>query len=374
MSIELEDEPGSHYHLHFTYDQKLVELVRTIPGRQWYPEKRCWLIPKRPESVRVFLKTFGPFIPVLPPRVLELAGMTKSDTDRRNGPKDRRIKARDIPTDRRTSEVIADFTSELRVRNYSPASIKLYKSVITEFLSWSRVRPEARKPGEISGFLKHLVDRKKVSVSRINQTISALKFLYEKVFHLQVMVHEIDRPRQEHKIPIVLNHNEVLRIIDAISYPPHKLAVMLAYSSGLRLGEVTSIRVQDFDTENLLVFVRGGKGHKDRRTIFSAKLLPMLREQMERKKAGDWLFPGAGGVGHISPRLLQKIFQQALRKSDVKKNAHFHTLRHSFATHLLENGTDIRYIQELLGHTLLKTTEIYTRVRAPAVRRILSPL
>jgi site-specific recombinase XerD len=123
-----------------------------------------------------------------------------------------------------------------------------------------------------------------------------------------------------------------------------------------------------------MIFVRGGKGHKDRRTIFSAKLVPELRRQMEGKRADEWLFYGEDGVSHYSARSVQKILKSAAGQAGIRKDVHPHVLRHSFATHLLENGTDIRYIQELLGHSYLKTTEIYTKVRNPAVKKIVSPL
>ncbi len=294
--------------------------------------------------------------------------------DRRVGPKDRRKQERIIFTDRRRRGLLEVFEQQLRIRNYSFRSIKLYKSVIKDFIRYFDKHPRDINKEQIELYISYLIEIKKVSFSRVNQSISALKFLYEKLYGRHNLFTDIDRPRKEHKLPLVLNRSEIERIINVIYNPIHKLMISLLYSSGLRISELVKLKVKDVDMENLLIFVRGGKGKKDRRTIFSAKLVDELKKIMYNKEADEWLFPGQKKGRHYSPRSVQHIFEKALKASGIKKEAHCHTLRHSFATHLLENGVDIRYIQELLGHHRIETTTIYTKVRRPGLMKIKSPL
>ena len=165
-----------------------------------------------------------------------------------------------------------------------------------------------------------------------------------------------------------------MSILGAIENPRHKLMISILYSSGLRLNELVQLKVGNIDLKSLMIFVKGGKGHKDRRTIFSENLIPPLIAQMGKKRAEEWLFYGVDGISHYSPRSVQKVLAIAVQKIGIQKHVHCHTLRHSFATHLMENGIDIRYIQELLGHERLETTAIYAHVRNPARQMIRSPL
>jgi len=191
---------------------------------------------------------------------------------------------------------------------------------------------------------------------------------------------DISRPRPEHKLPQVLSRDEILQIVRTIQNPKHRLMIELLYAAGLRVSEVVNVLVQDVNLDELTVFVRAPrparesiKSNKDRITIFSESLRDALRRQMDRKQAGDWLFPSRRG-GRLSTRTVQQVFKRAVKESGVQKEVSCRDLRHSFATHLLESGTDIRYIQELLGHKRLETTEVYTHVANPARLKIRSPL
>jgi integrase len=167
---------------------------------------------------------------------------------------------------------------------------------------------------------------------------------------------------------------ELLKILNSVDNLKHKAILMLVYSAGLRVGEVVKLKPEDIDSKRMLIHIKGAKGRKDRYTLLSEKTLEVLREYWRQYKPDKWLFEGARAGRYLSTRTVEKILEHACEKADIKKDVSVHTLRHSFATHLLEGGTDLRYIQELLGHTSSKTTEIYTHVSTKSLGKIKSPL
>jgi site-specific recombinase XerD len=171
-----------------------------------------------------------------------------------------------------------------------------------------------------------------------------------------------------------LSRAEVGALLEQLVSPKHRALVMVIYSAGLRLGEAVRLRVEDIDANRRVIHVRGGKGHKDRYTVLSDRALDALREYYRRERPAGWLFPGARADRHLSPRSAQKVVEAAARRAGIRKRVTVHTLRHSFATHLLESGISLRHIQELLGHNSPKTTEIYTHVSSTELQRIRSPL
>ena len=173
-------------------------------------------------------------------------------------------------------------------------------------------------------------------------------------------------------MPVVLSRKEIEGIISKIYNQKHKFVIILGYAAGLRISEVVNLRVKDIDLEELTIHIKNAKGKKDRITIFPKKLISGLRELIFDKKRNDFVFESTRG-GKLTTSSLQKILKNALRKSGIKKDATFHSLRHSFATHLLENGTDVRYVQELLGHQNIRTTQLYTQVTNPNLKNIKSP-
>ncbi|MCW5896363.1 MAG: tyrosine-type recombinase/integrase [Bacteroidetes bacterium] len=185
---------------------------------------------------------------------------------------------------------------------------------------------------------------------------------------------DLPRPKKERKLPEILNENEVLRILDAVDNLKHKTILMLIYSAGLRVGEVVRIRLSDIDEQRKLIHLHKAKGAKDRYTVLSASVLGTLAEYLQEYRPREFLFEGQDGRRHISERTVQYIFQDAVEAAGILKPVSVHSLRHSFATHLLEGGTDLRYIQKLLGHSSSKTTEIYTHVSKKSIEKIVSPL
>lgn len=262
---------------------------------------------------------------------------------------------------------------ELKISGYSHRTIKAYQNNLSRLFLYIKKKPENTDVDDIRNYLLFLIDDKKVSSSYVDQTLSAIKYYYENILKQGNITVDFTRPKRVGKLPIVLSQKEVSNIFQMVKNPKHKAILILTYAAGLRVSEVAGLTVRDIDSERMLIHVRQGKGNKDRYTMLSQAALKILRDYARMFKPETWLFPGDKGESHISARTIQKVFENALDKSDVKKDVSVHTLRHSFATHLLENGTDLRYIQELLGHKSSKTTEIYTHVSTSDVRKIQSP-
>ncbi|MBV6441586.1 MAG: IS91 family transposase ISTha3 [Saprospiraceae bacterium] len=218
-----------------------------------------------------------------------------------------------------------------------------------------------------------LVKERNVSVSHQGQVMSAVKMFYAAVLEQEDKVKGLFQPKKAQKLPNVLTEEEVSALLKAVDNPKHRCLLMLIYSGGLRLGEVINLRLPDLQPEQNRLFVRAGKGNKDRCTILSEKAWQYLKTYIEVYQPTEWVFEGATG-GQYGERSVQEIFTRAKMRSMINPDATVHTLRHSFATHLLEKGVDLRYIQELLGHASTKTTEIYTHITKKGWDKIKSPL
>lgn len=266
---------------------------------------------------------------------------------------------------------------EFRLRNYSHQTIKSYLSCLRSFVRhFSPRHPRALNGEDIRGYLVHLMAEKGIAASTVNQVFNALKFLYVKLYHLPYAIGTLPRPRKERKLPDVLNGDEVLRTFRAVKNIKHRTLLMLAYATGLRVGEIVALRVEDIDASRGQIHVLGGKGKKDRYVMFPES----MRQELHRywRRAGlletGWLFPGARPEHHLSIRSAQTVFSRAVREAGITKPVSFHTLRHSFATHLMEQGTDVLFIQALLGHQSVKTTQMYAHVSTRAIAKLRSPL
>jgi len=221
--------------------------------------------------------------------------------------------------------------------------------------------------------MRYLVNERGVSTSYQNQAVNAIKFYYEKVLGGNRKFYFIDRPKKEKTLPNVLSEDEIKRILQSPVNLKHKAMLWLTYSAGLRVSELLELKPADIDSDRMQIHIRSAKGNKDRFTILSTKVLEMLQLYYKQYKPKDYLFEGVNGVKYSS-RSIQQVLKDACKKAEIKKEVSMHTLRHSFATHLLENGTDLRYIQSLLGHSSPKTTEIYTHITTKGFEKIKSPL
>lgn len=265
--------------------------------------------------------------------------------------------------------------NEMRLRNYSHKTIKSYLSCLRSFVKYFYPKhPRDISNDEIKKYLIYLIEEKKWQASTINQMFNALRFLYVELYKTPFIIESVPRPKKEKKLPDVLSQEDVLKIFSCVENLKHKTILMLIYSAGLRVGEAVRLKVTDIDSKRKLIHIRSAKGKKDRYTLLSEFILEQLREYYKKYKPKEFLFEGGNGRIHLAERSIQNVFQRAVAASGIKKKVTVHTLRHSFATHLLESGTDLRYIQELLGHSSSKTTEIYTHVSKRAIENITNPL
>ena len=207
----------------------------------------------------------------------------------------------------------------------------------------------------------------------MNSALSAFKFFYRQILNRDT-AREQKRPRQDKRLPVVFSKAEIKKIFDSVLNPKHRLLLMTGFASGLRVSELVNLRRQNVDFSRKVIRVVAGKGRKDRETIMSETAYVALKYYYNRYRITDWIFPGADPSRHLSIRTAQQIFKNALKKASIDKKASIHSLRHTFATHLLESGTDITYIKELMGHGSIRTTERYTHVAKRKSLKITSPL
>jgi site-specific recombinase XerD len=260
---------------------------------------------------------------------------------------------------------------ELRIRKYSPKTTKAYLMCLKRYFLFVKGMSNYNPVEAIKRFLFDL-EQKELSASSLNVYLQSILFFYREILKQNIDA-EFRFAKKTQTLPVVLSHNEIQRILDCVPNKKHRLMLALSYGSGLRVSECVSLRVGDIDFEGLILHLKAAKGQKDRITPFSEKLIGDLRQMVANKNRDSFVFESER-TGKLTERSAQKIFQMALKKSGIQKPATFHSLRHSFATHLLENGTDIRYIQELLGHANIRTTQRYTQVMNPRLRNIKSPL
>lgn len=259
----------------------------------------------------------------------------------------------------------------LKLKGYSPKTIRAYCGCARKLYQRFQKPLNEVTATEFRAFLLGLID-KNYSAQTINQYQATLKYILRHLYQTPFNFN-LPRSKRAKTIPTILNRLEIRQVLEQIKNPKHHLLVALAYASGLRVSEVVNLKIQDFDFTETILQIKSAKGQKDRLTIFPKKLAPALKNQAAGRDQNDYLFQSQQG-GKLTARTAQKVFKQALVKAGITKPATFHSLRHSFATHLLENGTDIRYVQALLGHKNIKTTQRYTQATNPKLKNIRSPL
>jgi len=259
-------------------------------------------------------------------------------------------------------------------KRYSQSTIKTYTNYFLQFMAYfNNQELKTITHQQINVYILKLIEFKKISSSQQNQRINAIKFYYEKVLGRKREYFHISRPRKESTLPTILTLGEVENLIQLTKNQKHKCILMTIYSGGLRRSELINLKVADIDSQRMSIKVCGAKGKKDRFTLLSEKLVIELRTYYKEYHPRIWLFEGQKG-GQYSATSIEKLFREAVKRARIRKHVTPHSLRHSFATHLLEQGTNLRYIQELLGHSSTKTTEIYTRVTSNALMKIRNPL
>jgi integrase/recombinase XerD len=269
---------------------------------------------------------------------------------------------------------LAHFKNYLKSQRYSPNTIKTYTDALGVFFQFhSNKAAEQLEIADIIDFNTGYILRKNLSASYQNQVINAIKLFYRNRFNRVMDLNNIQRPRREKRLPNVLSKQEIKAILEAPTNLKHRAMLSLIYACGLRRSELLNLSLSDVHSDRNLLFIRQSKGKKDRVVPISNKIIEMLREYYKAYKPKTWLFEGQIPNTKYSEMSLAKVLKQALKKAGNQKPVSLHWLRHSYATHLLESGTDLRYIQELLGHASSRTTEIYTHVSTKNLQQIRSP-
>ena len=335
--------------IRFKYNKRIIEIIKAIPGRRWSPEAHFWYIPKKQFDLKSFLDHFGPDV------VIDHSALDASPCEKH-------------------IELPREYLEMLIRKRYSQNTIKTYVSYMRSFMEeFSHRNLGSITTPEINRYISKLIHTRDISASQQNQRINAIKFYYEKVLGRKEEYYQLNRPRKVKRLPRILTVEEVELLLKNCNNLKHKCILMTLYSGGLRRSELINLKITDIDSRRMLIRISNSKGNKDRYTLLSEKLVQLLRDYFTFYRPKHWLFEGQGG-GQYSATSIENIFRKALRKAKIAKHATPHTLRHSFATHLLEQGINLLYIKELLGHSSIKTTEIYTHVSSKQLRKIKNPL
>ena len=263
---------------------------------------------------------------------------------------------------------------DLRIRNYAPATASCYVRAVAEFAQHFHKPPDQLGPEEIRSWQLFLLNEKRVKLSTYIQAVCALRFFYRNTLNRKIDIDRMPLPRYEKKLPVILSKTEVKALLEAPKNLKHRAMFATMYGAGLRVSEVTCLKVSDLDRERHVIWVRGGKGRKDRQVMLAKPLREVLAAYWRWKRPTDWLFPGGKPDCPIGTSSVFRACQKAARKAGVTKPIHPHSLRHAFATHLLDDGVNLLVIQALLGHAHLKTTARYLHLSDSAIRSTKSPL
>ncbi|MBP8960586.1 MAG: tyrosine-type recombinase/integrase [Bacteroidales bacterium] len=366
--------------LRFPYDRDLVMTVKNMTGSRWSDTMNCWHIPDSADVIRILLQVFKGKAYVdyssMNVGLAERVRRKRETWKEKEAGKFSRKTSRSLALlSEKGKEDVAAFRRWLEAHRYPVTTVKTYTGMIETFLRF--VSPKEASDCSTDDIIR-LVDEyilpKGLSYSYQNQMASALKKFFGTICKTSIEPVEIGRPRRQHRLPNVLSKQEVKNILDSASNEKHRVMLSIIYGCGLRRSEVLNLVPADIDKDRKLIRIRQSKGFKDRFVPLSEKLVDMINQYILHYRPEKYLFEGQYPGSRYSETSLEKVFRTAFERAGIKKqNITLHGLRHSYATHLLEAGTDLRYIQELLGHRSSKTTEIYTHVSTQSIQKIRSP-
>ncbi|QLE02385.1 tyrosine-type recombinase/integrase [Galbibacter sp. BG1] len=338
--------------LYFEYNEEFIKICKNI-NSSWSNSKRCWWLSDTKDNL-IHLKNAFKDKFLLRFELYTDASIKKSSN--------------------KVNLVPEEFTATLQRKRYSLSTQKTYSYLFNEFLHFIHpIDIQSFDENDIRNYQDWLVNRRKVAISTQNQAINAIKFYLEKVEGQERSTYYIDRPRKESKLPTVLSEEDVLKIFAATKNLKHRLAFALMYSTGVRISELLNLRIKDFDLDRNIVYIRGAKGKKDRVSIISKAIKPVLVTYLKEYKPNYWILEGSNRKAY-SASSIRMALRKSVKLAKINKDVTPHTLRHTFATHLLDRGTDMRYIQQLLGHNSPKTTAIYAHVSTRSLQNLQNPL
>ena len=321
----------------------------------YHPQQRLWSLVNTPENKKL------------------VAGQFKGKYTVQTN-ENQILKQKPIALNEKICEALAKCEQKFILKSFSQSTIKNYLGALTYFFSFykDKVFEEIKKP-EIEAYVYHLKTKYKISDTKQNTVINAIKSYYEHVLGMERTYYDIQRPKKSKNLPNIFSKEEISKIISVTTNLKHKAILLTIYSAGLRVSEAVNLRIKDIHSDEGYLFIKDSKGKRDRKTILSPILLGVLRQYYKKYKPGYWLFEGQEG-GKYSTKSIQQILRKAIDISGVNPWGTVHTLRHSFATHLLQEGVNLRIIQTMLGHSSSKTTEIYTHVLSINNKIVKSPL
>ncbi len=353
------------WELHFPYDAKLVQLVRGCGGVKWSHSKRCWYGPGT-EAFLLLLKSHVDCIvenDESPPLIAESADNppAKSADEPLNAPQE-------------IHRQVEKFIRQMETERLSKSTVKTYSDALRIFLEHIHPStPEQVSNEDVNRFLHQYAFQRKLSISWHRTLISALKLYFRRFEGRKLDPEHIRYPKKDKLLPHVLDQKDIEKMLRLTTNIKHRCMLSLIYACGLRRGDLLNLKPQDIDGKRQQLFIRGGKGRKDRIVRIPPKMIEALRDYYKEYRPKFWLFEGQKSGEKYSERSIQLVMKQALERAGLRTDASLHWLRHSFATHTLENGVDITYIKEMLGHSSIRTTEIYTHVSNEKMRQIRSP-
>jgi site-specific recombinase XerD len=342
--------------LYFDYSEEITTEIKKIEGRRWSQTMKCWHVPASSKNELFFINTDHKN---QKGNVLEQAPPKEELKEPINGSFLNHYRR---------------FKTYLKYKRYSPNTIKIYLSLVKIFFRELKYKlPEQIVREDILEFNRDYILKNGFSYNYQNQMISAIKLFFGRVEQRQLNIDELERPIRPKYLPVVLSKMEVSKLLQVTKNIKHKAILSTIYSAGLRVGEALNIKLKDVDSQRGLIHIRAAKGNKDRIVNLSVQLLHLLREYSRVYKPKEYLFNGINS-GKYSSESIRKVLHRSKQKAGIKKDIRLHTLRHSFATHMLEAGVDLRYIQEILGHSDPKTTMIYTHVSERKINTFINPL
>ncbi len=343
-------QPGSHRDekviwIRFEYNTEKIKFLKSIVRAKWSRTEKSWYATDKPSNRKLFgLET------------LYISDALQSEINPVN-----------IPAYNR-------FIEQLKLKAYSKNTIRTYAVEFAQLLKILKSFPVQELSSErLRSYLLYCIGTLKLSENTIHSRMNAIKFYFEQVLHREKFFMEIPRPKKPSLLPKALSQIDIKKMFDCTENLKHKLLLQLCYGMGLRVSELVNLKITDIESARMQVLVSQGKGKKDRYVILPDSVLEMMRVYFKEFRPKNYFFEGQKG-SQYSVRAAQQVFKDAMRKAKINKKVGIHSLRHSYATHLIEQGTDIRFVQDLLGHNSIKTTMIYTNITDQAKRKIKSPL
>lgn len=354
----------------FPKDIGLTKVICSNYETRWSATMRSWYVPASQFELNAFIKLMNGKAGVDCTGWNELRPEEK--TARPESPKLEKTAMKEAPEN--ITLKLTQFRKWMKHKRYSESTINTYADAVKQFLMYYSDRDiKSLSNDDMVEFVHERIVKNKLSFSYQNQVVNGVKLFFREVEKSRIEIDKLQRPRREHKLPNVLSMEEVKAILTAPKNQKHRTMLSLIYACGLRRSELLHLKPIDIDSKRNLLIIRNAKGRKDRIVPLSDKLIKMLREYYIIYRPEVWMFEGQNKGEQYSEQSLQSVLKQSVVKCNIKKPVTLHWLRHSYATHLLERGTDLRYIQELLGHKSSKTTEIYTHVSTKSIQLIKSP-